>query len=99
MLLCVGSVVAPCGQELVRYIVTIDAGSSGSRVHVHHYFHSGGEIPQFQPKSFTTKLKPGLSSFVDKTGEAGESIRGLLEFSKEHIPEILWGITPVYLKA
>jgi len=99
VLLCVGSVVAPCGQELVRYIVTIDAGSSGSRVHVHHYFHSGGEIPQFQPKSFTTKLKPGLSSFVDKTGEAGESIRGLLEFSKEHIPEILWGITPVYLKA
>lgn len=88
-------------KELVRYAVTIDAGSSGSRVHVHHFFHSSEHpaIPRFNPNSLTEKLTPGLSSFEDTPTKAGESIRGLLDFAMRHIPEPKWRGTPVYLKA
>lgn len=86
-------------KQLVRYLVTIDAGSSGSRVHVHHYFFSGEEIPKFNPVSQTLKINPGLSSYADDPSAAAESLKPLLDFAMEHIPEPLWKSSPVYLKA
>src|SRR4051812_2034741 len=41
-----------------RYIVLIDAGSSGSRIHVHSYTLVPSGLPRIEP-SQSQKLKPG----------------------------------------
>eukprot|EP00455_Lapot_gusevi_P023673 TRINITY_DN2456_c0_g1_i3.p1 TRINITY_DN2456_c0_g1~~TRINITY_DN2456_c0_g1_i3.p1 ORF type:complete len:472 (-),score=60.91 TRINITY_DN2456_c0_g1_i3:211-1626(-) len=76
----------------------IDAGSSGSRVHVYAY-RDVRPIPQFELPSKTLKLKPGLSAFEKDPQEAAKSIRGLLEFAQANIPLESWTSTPIYLYA
>jgi Golgi nucleoside diphosphatase len=60
-----------------HYTIIIDAGSSGSRVHLYQYdagnnFHSIKEV-------FTESNKQGLSSFADHPEEAGASLKILLD--------------------
>lgn len=59
------------GSSSDLYIILIDAGSSGSRVHVHQYH--DGDIPVVQP-SDSIKIKPGLSSYATSPTTAGESL-------------------------
>jgi hypothetical protein len=44
-------------------------------------------------------LKPGLSSYESDPPAAGESLTGLLEFAKKHVPESHRAQTPIYLYA
>jgi hypothetical protein len=86
-------------QHAVRYAVTVDAGSSGSRVHVHHYYYNHNNIPTFNPVSKTLKVKPGLSTFIHTPKQGANSIKPLLEFAQDNIPEPYWENTPVFIKA
>ena len=81
-----------------RFIVMIDAGSSGSRVHVYSY-RPAHPLPEFELPSRTLKVKPGLSSFESDPSVAGQSLRGLVEFAQAAIPASLWADTAVYLYA
>lgn len=89
------------GAKTEQYIVTIDAGSSGSRVHVHKV--SVPTKAQPVPKLLSAvneKIKPGLSSFADRISSVDEEhIRGLVKFAYDNVPADVWKETPIYLKA
>jgi apyrase len=81
----------------IKYILIIDAGSSGSRVHVHAYENSF-PIPVIHA-SKALKMRPGLSACEDDPERARESITKLMEFAKKQVPKAQWAETPVFLKA
>lgn len=82
----------------LNYMAVIDAGSSGSRIHVYKY--SGSiKSKKVEPDHATMKEKPGLSSFASKTTEAGAALEPLIKFAKDHIPADMVKSTPIVLKA
>ena len=83
------------------YLTIVDAGSSGCRAHVFRYGRLGHEKGPLYivPKHVSLKVKPGLSSFKDKPSEAGQSLKGLIDFMKENVPQDKYSTTPIWLKA
>lgn len=83
------------------YMAMIDAGSSGCRAHVYRY----GKVKTQEgplyilPKHLSLKVRPGLSTFANNPMNAGESLKGLIDFMKTQVPESDWGSTPIWLKA
>merc|ERR1719273_2396620 len=74
-------------EEERKYIVVIDAGSTGSRIHVYPYV-PASPLPEFLPdEEFTIKEKPGLSSFENDPKKAGDSLTEIISNAKENIPE------------
>lgn len=80
-----------------HYVAVIDAGSSGSRVHVYQY--TAAARVRVLPDHATFKQKPGLSSFEAHPSEAGSSLDALVVFAKEHVPADRVAATPILLKA
>lgn len=78
----------------LNYIIIIDAGSSGSRLHVYSYPEE--DAPNLT-EILSTKVKPGLSSYTYKPDEAGKTISSLLKKAQGEIPEEKWGTTSIYL--
>lgn len=82
------------------YAVVIDAGSSGTRVHIFAYVPASGhgystvKLPQR-----VLKVEPGLSYYATAPNAAGESIRPLIEYAEQWVPEDLWAETPIYILA
>jgi apyrase len=67
-----------------RFGIVMDAGSSGTRVHIFGYYSRGvGKLPllALSDGHWEKKIRPGLSSFVGKPSAAGENIRMLLKFA------------------
>jgi len=91
---------ANAGKEERKYIVVIDAGSTGSRVHVYPYI-PAEPLPTFLPQEeFTLKKKPGLSSFQHTPEKAGASLSTILEMGKKHIPSTVpLDTVPIFLVA
>lgn len=93
---------SPAPGDDLRYFLIMDAGSTGTRIHVFAYRpaapSSVGGLPEIKP-SLSTKIKPGLSSFHQSPGDAGASLKQLLDFAKLNVPLSHWRSTPVYLKA
>lgn len=83
-------------KPLVQYALTIDAGSTGSRIHVYK-FQNCGPSPQLEYETFKM-LHPGLSAFA-RDPKAAASLDPLLEEAKRVVPESLWKCTPVEVKA
>ena len=76
-------------KEAFSYACMIDAGSSGSRVHVYRYGVLGdgrGEI-YVLPAHVSFKERPGLSSFAGDPESASTSMVNLIDFMKKNIPE------------
>ncbi|TYJ58095.1 hypothetical protein B9479_001191 [Cryptococcus floricola] len=88
----------PYGDKpLVQYALTIDAGSTGSRIHVYK-FHNCGPSPQLEYETFKM-LNPGLSAFARDPTAAAASLDPLLEEAYRVVPESLRKCTPVEVKA
>jgi Golgi nucleoside diphosphatase len=71
-----------------EFAVIIDAGSTGSRVHVYRYYTSSSnnspwaavELPEA-----VHKTTPGLSSYAFNSKTAANSLQPLLKFAKEKV--------------
>ncbi|KAJ2956466.1 hypothetical protein NQ176_g11318 [Zarea fungicola] len=77
----------------------IDAGSTGSRIHVYK-FNNCGPMPELESEEFkmTEKSVGGLSAFSDPV-EAARSLDPLMKVAMENVPEKLKGCSPVAVKA
>ncbi|ORX33804.1 nucleoside phosphatase family-domain-containing protein [Kockovaella imperatae] len=84
-------------RPLVQYALTIDAGSTGSRIHVYK-FHNCGPSPTLEYETFKM-LNPGLSAYARDPTAAAASLDPLLREAKRVVPKSLWSCTPVEVKA
>jgi hypothetical protein len=79
------------------YNIVLDAGSTGSRIHVFKFEKAGGELKLISDTF--EQLKPGLSSFRDEPQKAAESLRPLLEVALGAVPKGQQARTGVSLRA
>lgn len=80
-----------------KYAVVIDAGSTGSRVHVFKFTSSSGQLELHFDKF--DALKPGLSSYADNPPGAAQSLAPLLALAMETVPKHLHASTHVMVGA
>lgn len=80
-----------------QYVVMIDAGSSGSRVHVYE-FNNCLEMPRLVKEEFKM-LEPGLSSYANDPEGAANSLNELLDLAVSTVPEDKRKCTPIAVKA
>eukprot|EP01101_Sappina_pedata_P004197 TRINITY_DN1740_c0_g1_i1.p1 TRINITY_DN1740_c0_g1~~TRINITY_DN1740_c0_g1_i1.p1 ORF type:complete len:450 (-),score=149.39 TRINITY_DN1740_c0_g1_i1:83-1384(-) len=96
-----GGCILPDGQISVlekKYAVVIDAGSTGSRVHVYHFDFCGERHPVSINHELFVQTKPGLSSY-DNPEDAANSLEPLLQESLSSVPANARSCTPIALKA
>ena len=80
-----------------RYAIVIDAGSTGSRVHIFKFLVKGGAL-ELQFDKFD-QLKPGLSSYADDPPKAADSLAPLLKLAEETIPAAQQASTSIMVGA
>lgn len=90
-----------CSQDTqTHYAVYIDAGSSGTRVHVFAYtLSTWPSYVQLQLPEKVHSTEPGLSSYAGRPQQGAASLQPLLDYAYEQVPEHLWQVTPVHLLA
>mmetsp|Transcript_32932 Transcript_32932/g.78154 ORF Transcript_32932/g.78154 Transcript_32932/m.78154 type:complete len:449 (+) Transcript_32932:117-1463(+) len=71
-------------EQGTKYAVVIDAGSTGSRVHI-FTFSTGSGMLELETDNFQ-QLKPGLSSYAESPKSAAESLKPLLDKALETVP-------------
>ncbi|KAI0344475.1 hypothetical protein BDW22DRAFT_1354520 [Trametopsis cervina] len=82
---------------LVQYALMIDAGSTGSRIHIYKFNNCGGS-PEYEYEVFK-QINPGLSAFPEKPLDAAQSLDVLLDEALKVVPASLQKCTPVAVKA
>jgi guanosine-diphosphatase len=82
---------------LVQYALMIDAGSTGSRIHIYK-FHNCGPSPTYEYETFVQK-QPGLSAYAGRPDDAAQSLDSLLAAAMRVVPEALRRCAPVAVKA
>lgn len=89
-------------KPIVQYVLMIDAGSTGSRIHVYR-FNNCGSTPELEDEVFKmTEPKPGgagLSAYGDDPEAAAKSLDMLMDVAMASVPEKLKSCTPVAVKA
>ena len=87
-------------KPIVQYVLMIDAGSTGSRIHVYK-FNNCGPVPELEKEEFkmTEKEVGGLSKYADDPTAAAKTLDPLMAVAMEHVPEKLKGCSPVAVKA
>ncbi|KAF8887089.1 nucleoside phosphatase family-domain-containing protein [Infundibulicybe gibba] len=85
------------GDKLVQYALMIDAGSTGSRIHIYK-FNNCGPSAEYEYEVFKM-TQPGLSSFAGEPEEAAHSLDVLLDEAVRVVPESMRKCTPVAVKA
>lgn len=87
-------------KPIVQYVLMIDAGSTGSRIHVYK-FNNCGPAPELESEEFkmTEKEVGGLSAFKDDPVSAAKSLDPLLKVAMDTVPDKLKGCSPVAVKA
>ena len=91
----------------VTHGMIIDAGSTGSRMHVYKwparvFKHLPPDITYPKTRShWTERQAPGLSTFAGDPSSVGNALKPLIDFAKGILKdeEERWGTFPVYLKA
>lgn len=84
-------------KPIVQYALTIDAGSTGSRIHAYK-FNNCGPSPALEYETFK-QINPGLSAYPHDPSAAAASLDPLMEEAKRVVPKSLWSCTPVEVKA
>ncbi|KAI6383657.1 Guanosine-diphosphatase [Pyricularia grisea] len=89
-------------KPIVQYVLMIDAGSTGSRIHVYK-FNNCGAAPELENELFKQTEKreggSGLSAYPDDPEAAAKSLDPLMEAAVKEVPEKLRSCTPVAVKA
>ncbi|KAH0847524.1 putative guanosine-diphosphatase [Fonsecaea pedrosoi] len=89
-------------RPLVQYAIMIDAGSTGSRIHVYK-FNNCGPTPELENEEFKmTEKRPegsGLSSYKTDAEGAARSLDPLMEVAMTSVPNEYKSCTPVAVKA
>ncbi|KAF2138772.1 uncharacterized protein K452DRAFT_255628 [Aplosporella prunicola CBS 121167] len=89
-------------KPLIQYALMIDAGSTGSRIHVYR-FNNCGPTPELEHENFEQTAKKeggsGLSSYKADAEGAAKSLDPLMEVALKNVPEKLQGCTPIAVKA
>ncbi|RWS12840.1 ectonucleoside triphosphate diphosphohydrolase 7-like protein [Dinothrombium tinctorium] len=92
----------------LHYAVVIDAGSSGSRVHIYTWPPHSGDIRQLLNikmlkdqfgKDVYEKVSPGLSSCANKPESSINYMLPLLNFAAQHVPVAKHKETPLFILA
>lgn len=78
----------------------IDAGSTGSRIHVYK-FNNCGPTPELEKEEFkmTEKEVGGLSKYKGDPVAAAKSLDPLMKVAMDNVPDALKGCSPVAVKA
>ena len=84
-------------KPIVQYALMVDAGSTGSRIHVYR-FNNCGETPELESEIFNM-TQPGLSSYDSNAEAAAKSLDVLMDIAVKYVPESLKSCTPVAVKA
>jgi guanosine-diphosphatase len=87
-------------KPIVQYALMIDAGSTGSRIHVYR-FNNCGPTPELEKEEFkmTEKGAGGLSSYGANAEKAAKSLDVLMEVAMKEVPDKLKACSPVAVKA
>lgn len=80
-----------------QFAVVIDAGSTGSRVHIFRFTSSGGRL-ELETDTFE-QLKPGLSANAENPRLAARSLKPLLDKAVATVPTPLHASTSVEVRA
>lgn len=87
---------------LVQYGLMIDAGSTGSRIHIYKFNNcpngADSSSPMYEYETFH-QIQPGLSSFSDTPSKAADSLEPLLALALKRVPSSLHSCTPIAVKA
>lgn len=86
-------------KPLVQYVLMIDAGSTGSRIHVYK-FNNCGAIPELENEEFKM-IAGGLSDYGKKEDWQGaaDSLNVLMDVALATVPKHLQGCSPLAVKA
>ncbi|KAJ3673365.1 hypothetical protein LUZ60_006739 [Juncus effusus] len=84
-----------------QFSIIIDAGSSGTRIHVFSFtINPSSSLPLIDlDRTVVMRSSPGLSSFVNNPNEAGNSIDELVKFAKRNVKAEMVGSTEIRLMA
>ncbi|PBP27454.1 GDA1/CD39 family protein [Diplocarpon rosae] len=89
-------------KPLIQYALMIDAGSTGSRIHVYR-FNNCGSTPELEDEVFKMTEKKtggsGLSSYKTDPEGAAQSLDVLMDTAMESVPDKYKRCTPVAVKA
>jgi guanosine-diphosphatase len=91
-------------KPIVQYVSMVDAGSTGSRIHVYK-FNNCGAAPELEGEvlfKMTEKIEgksSGLSAYKDDPEAAAQSLDPLLDAALKVIPDKLKGCSPIAVKA
>ncbi|KAF5008084.1 hypothetical protein FDECE_5610 [Fusarium decemcellulare] len=87
-------------KPIVQYVLMIDAGSTGSRIHVYK-FNNCGPTPELEHEEFkmTEKEVGGLSAYKNDPVAAAKSLDPLMKVAMDTVPDALKGCSPVAVKA
>jgi hypothetical protein len=73
----------PAGSQGPRYAAVIDAGSSGSRIHVYRW-RPRAPLPWVE-EGWRLRVEPGLSAFAGEADAVAEHLTPLIEFALDRI--------------
>ncbi|KAF1847210.1 guanosine-diphosphatase [Cucurbitaria berberidis CBS 394.84] len=89
-------------KPLIQYALMIDAGSTGSRIHVYK-FNNCGPSPELEDEIFEQTAKKdggsGLSAYGEDAEGAAKSLDVLMDVAVKNVPAEYQGCTPVAVKA
>ena len=89
-------------KPLIQYALMIDAGSTGSRIHVYR-FNNCGPTPELEHEEFAmTEKRPGgagLSSYDTDAEGAAKSLDPLMKVAVDFVPKEYQSCSPIAVKA